>query len=387
MADTRAAFQRFLACEQFRDTVALFEEVVEAAPGLDAEEVAPALLVGRASRTAQASAALSAVQTALTSAVRKSASAAAAAASPDVAPLDRATKQLVAQATLTRLDDAEVSASVQAAVRDAVVAGAAASTRPARTDTGTGPATATGRDPQEWDEGEEGDAALPTENVFLSGRVLKPHRPPPRYAPRSHPPHIIYEQLRQHLGPCHPKARSLYAKLEAHRTAAPAEAALTGLRVLIVGAGIAGLRAALEAALLGAEEVTVLEKRDAFTRNNVLHLWPTVMTELRLLGTKDLWGPFGIGSVDHISIWRLQTILLKLVLLVGVRGTWVATLVPSPYSLGSAGWDGVSVVREGERDRVTGHCSHHPAAVAAAAVPRPPRRGRRRLSGGPSVPV
>lgn len=69
----------------------------------------------------------------------------------------------------------------------------------------------------------------------------------------------------------------------------------------MVGAGPCGLRFAIEAALLGAK-VVVVEKRDRFSRNNVLHLWPFVITDLRNLGAKKFYPKFCAGSVDHISM-------------------------------------------------------------------------------------
>ena len=44
-----------------------------------------------------------------------------------------------------------------------------------------------------------------------------------------------------------------------------------GLSVLVVGAGPAGLRTAIEARLLGAQ-VVVAEQRQTFSRNNVIKL-------------------------------------------------------------------------------------------------------------------
>lgn len=70
--------------------------------------------------------------------------------------------------------------------------------------------------------------------------------------------------------------------------------------MLIIGAGPCGLRAAIEAQLLGAK-VVVIEKRDRVTRNNVLHLWPFVIHDLRALGAKKFFGKFCAGSIDHIS--------------------------------------------------------------------------------------
>ena len=66
--------------------------------------------------------------------------------------------------------------------------------------------------------------------------------------------------------------------------------------------GPCGLRFAIEAALCGAY-VVVAEKRTSFTRNNVLHLWPYLIHDLRNLGIKKLFGKFCAGSLDHISEW------------------------------------------------------------------------------------
>jgi hypothetical protein len=91
-----------------------------------------------------------------------------------------------------------------------------------------------------------------------------------------------------------------------------------GMRCLVIGAGPVGLRSAIEAALLGAK-VEVVEKRSYFSRNNVLHLWPFLLTDLRNLGAKKFYGKFCSGDLDHISIRMLQTILLKAALLLGVK--------------------------------------------------------------------
>lgn len=71
-------------------------------------------------------------------------------------------------------------------------------------------------------------------------------------------------------------------------------------QVLIIGAGPCGLRTAIEAQLLGAK-VVVVEKRDRFSRNNVLHLWPFVINDLKQLGAKKFYGKFCAGAIDHIS--------------------------------------------------------------------------------------
>lgn len=55
------------------------------------------------------------------------------------------------------------------------------------------------------------------------------------------------------------------------------------------------------------------------SRNNVLHLWPFVIEDLRALGAKKFFGKFCAGSIDHISIRQLQCILIKVALLLGVE--------------------------------------------------------------------
>ncbi|XP_030644795.1 F-actin-monooxygenase mical2b [Chanos chanos] len=89
-------------------------------------------------------------------------------------------------------------------------------------------------------------------------------------------------------------------------------------KCLIIGGGPCGLRTAIELALLGAK-VVVVEKRDTFSRNNVLHLWPYTIHDLKALGAKKFYGKFCAGSIDHISIRQLQLMLLKISLIVGVE--------------------------------------------------------------------
>ena len=72
------------------------------------------------------------------------------------------------------------------------------------------------------------------------------------------------------------------------------------LNVLIIGAGPIGLRTAIETTLLGCRTV-IVEKRTEFNRNNVLHLWPFLLSDFRSLGAKKFYGKFCAGSIDHIS--------------------------------------------------------------------------------------
>ncbi|XP_067234972.1 F-actin-monooxygenase mical2b isoform X5 [Chanodichthys erythropterus] len=116
------------------------------------------------------------------------------------------------------------------------------------------------------------------------------------------------------------KAKGLWGKLDkraSHKEYNKGKAC-ADTRCLIIGGGPCGFRTAIELALLGAK-VVVIEKRDTFSRNNVLHLWPYTIHDLRNLGAKKFYGKFCAGSIDHISIRQLQLMLLKIALIVGVE--------------------------------------------------------------------
>ncbi|XP_021326191.1 F-actin-monooxygenase mical2b isoform X2 [Danio rerio] len=116
------------------------------------------------------------------------------------------------------------------------------------------------------------------------------------------------------------KAKGLWGKLDkraGHKEYSKGRAC-ADTRCLIIGGGPCGFRTAIELALLGAK-VVVIEKRDTFSRNNVLHLWPYTIHDLRNLGAKKFYGKFCAGSIDHISIRQLQLMLLKIALIVGVE--------------------------------------------------------------------
>ncbi|KAM9461359.1 F-actin-monooxygenase MICAL2 isoform 2-T2 [Clarias gariepinus] len=116
------------------------------------------------------------------------------------------------------------------------------------------------------------------------------------------------------------KAKALWSKLDKRASHKEYKKGQTceGTKCLIIGGGPCGLRTAIELSLLGAK-VVVIEKRDTFSRNNVLHLWPFTIHDLRGLGAKKFYGKFCAGAIDHISIQQLQLILLKVALLLGVE--------------------------------------------------------------------
>lgn len=140
------------------------------------------------------------------------------------------------------------------------------------------------------------------------------------------------------------------------------------LRVLIIGSGPVGLRLSIECALLGFQ-CTVVEKRDRFSRNNVLHLWPYTIHDLKSLGAKLFYGKFCAGSIDHISIRKLQCVLLKVALLMGVQvhfntsfeqlvepragQGWRVKCIPERHAVGAEDFD-VVIGADGRRNSLPG---------------------------------
>uniref|UniRef100_W5K147 Molecule interacting with CasL protein 1 n=1 Tax=Astyanax mexicanus TaxID=7994 RepID=W5K147_ASTMX len=162
----------------------------------------------------------------------------------------------------------------------------------------------------------------------------------------------FYNKLKERLN--YWKAKDLWQKIDSRANHSDYEQGkpCAKTKCLVLGAGPCGLRVAIELALLGAQ-VVLLEKRTSFSRNNVLHLWPYTIRDLRNLGAKKFYGKFCCGSLDHISIRQLQLILLKLALLLGVEvhtGVSFKGLV-EPQASGAAGWKALL------------HPESHPAAA------------------------
>ncbi|XP_038131955.1 F-actin-monooxygenase mical1 [Cyprinodon tularosa] len=128
----------------------------------------------------------------------------------------------------------------------------------------------------------------------------------------------FYTKLKERLN--YWKAKALWTKLDTRASQEDYQQgkACANNKCLVLGAGPCGLRTAIELSLLGAQ-VVLLEKREDFSRNNVLHLWPYTIIDLRELGAKKFYGKFCSGTLDHISIRQLQLILLKVCLLLGVE--------------------------------------------------------------------
>ena len=93
----------------------------------------------------------------------------------------------------------------------------------------------------------------------------------------------------------------------------------------MVGGGPVGLRTAIETQLLGAKTILV-EKRNEFTRNNILKLWKFLLNDFKSLGVKKFVGKFCSGQINHMGIQALQLFLAKVCMFLGVE-------VHSPYAL------------------------------------------------------
>ncbi|XP_051947452.1 F-actin-monooxygenase mical1-like [Xyrauchen texanus] len=148
---------------------------------------------------------------------------------------------------------------------------------------------------------------------------------------------LFYSKLKDRLN--YWKAKELWQKIDkraAHPDYEEGKACHQN-KCLVLGAGPCGLRTAIELALMGAQ-VVVLEKRRSFARNNVLHLWPYTIRDLRNLAAKKFYGRFCCGTLDHISIRQLQLILLKLALVLGVEVHTGVSFERLVEPSGNTGW-------------------------------------------------
>ncbi|XP_041114031.1 protein-methionine sulfoxide oxidase mical3a-like isoform X17 [Polyodon spathula] len=198
---------------------------------------------------------------------------------------------------------------------------------------------------------------------------------------------IFYHKLKSKLN--YWKAKALWAKLDkraSHKDYKKGRACASS-KCVIIGAGPCGLRTAIELSFLGAK-VVILEKRDAFSRNNVLHLWPFTIQDLRGLGAKKFYGKFCAGSIDHISIRQLQLMLLKMALLLGVeihvniefcglieppedqeneRIGWRAEVRPRTHPVSELEFD-VIIGADGKRNTLSGFCRKEFRGKLAIAI-------------------
>ena len=142
--------------------------------------------------------------------------------------------------------------------------------------------------------------------------------------------HHLFPALKNTLAPSLPFAQQrLFECLEkrwtfyiGHRTKLMHSIESTGddsaLDVVISGGGHCGLRCAVELALLGFR-VTVVEKRDEFSRHNILKTWKPTVDDLLSLGFKTFFPLFNVHGLHAIGTREIQLCLLKVCLLLGVR--------------------------------------------------------------------
>lgn len=89
-------------------------------------------------------------------------------------------------------------------------------------------------------------------------------------------------------------------------------------KVFICGAGPVGLRAAIEN-LINGHFVTIVEKRDDFSRLNVIKTWPVTLDDLFQLGMSVYLPNFKTNGVSHCGTRDMQNTLFKTALLFGVE--------------------------------------------------------------------
>ncbi|CAD7955454.1 unnamed protein product [Amoebophrya sp. A25] len=117
------------------------------------------------------------------------------------------------------------------------------------------------------------------------------------------------------------------------------------LRVVVSGAGPVGLFFALEAFMMGFRDVTVIEKRDTFSRHNILTLWNSTAELISMFQAREFFPLFTHrDKIPHLGTRELQLVLLKCGLLAGVKCLygWETVLLEAPAAptkdTGIGGW-------------------------------------------------
>lgn len=139
-------------------------------------------------------------------------------------------------------------------------------------------------------------------------------------------PFDVYSLLRKHTVHGTHHLKDFWACIEArfadarHQYHSELSSPSVERRVLVAGAGPGGLRAAIEMCLLKCEHVVVLEKRDTFSRVNVMRIHAEDMDELvKGYGARDFYRKISLQERDVIAIRRLQIVLAKIALCLGAE--------------------------------------------------------------------
>ncbi|KAJ3346645.1 [F-actin]-monooxygenase mical3 [Kappamyces sp. JEL0680] len=104
--------------------------------------------------------------------------------------------------------------------------------------------------------------------------------------------------------------KTLFAKLDQKIASYESIRAATPSAMVVSGAGPCGLRAAVDAALLG-HSVVLLELRSECSRHNILNTWQQTVTDLLDLGLKVLVPSFKLHGQLHLGTNDLQMALIK----------------------------------------------------------------------------
>ena len=89
-------------------------------------------------------------------------------------------------------------------------------------------------------------------------------------------------------------------------------------KILIIGCGPSGLRMAIELALYGCKNITLLDSRDYWSRKQIVAIWNITEADLISLGIRDLIPKFTKSNIKKsIPITYLQHFLLRIALLLG----------------------------------------------------------------------
>lgn len=113
------------------------------------------------------------------------------------------------------------------------------------------------------------------------------------------------------------KDRKLLTQFQERRNRC-SKAPYEGKSIVISGAGPCGLRSAVEARMLGCR-VTVVEKRHAFSRHNIVKTWKETISDLLSFGLQTFIPSFKPHGHCHLGIRQIQNVLFKACLLMGVK--------------------------------------------------------------------
>jgi len=136
------------------------------------------------------------------------------------------------------------------------------------------------------------------------------------------------ERVRQHIKGIsfkhskflHSHKSVLVKRLQQYRSTEAHKSLSTMHKALIIGAGPGGLRMAINLALLGCPDITLIDSRDYFSRKQIVAIWKITYRDLEALGIRDILPSFSDASgTKLIPIAYLQQFLLRVALLLNCK--------------------------------------------------------------------